>query len=320
MPKTRPLFVLLVLFTVLTSGADSLIARPKSMAARRSPGHQTGTLNVNHTSLYYETFGSGTPILILHGGPGMDHTYFLPQLLSLSRRYKLIFLDERASGKSSADVDSSSMNMHMMVEDVEAVRVALHLGKVNLMGHSWGGLLAMRYVLAHPDNVKSLILVDPTPATSAMRDSSFRSMQRHMTVADSVDIARITASEEFQKGSPATYAKFFRLLFRPMFADTTKLDSLTLEFPSDYAARSKAIQFLYSDPTLRSYDLSAGLRELRCRALIIAGDHDQVPPGAFEQIHHDLSGSQLVIIRDCGHFPFIEAPEEFDAAVERFLR
>ena len=320
MPMTRPSFVLFAVFTVLMSGAASMIARPKITPVRRAPEHQTGTLNVNHTTLYYETFGSGTPILVLHGGPGMDHTYFLPQMLSLSRRYKLIFMDERASGKSSADVDSSSMNMHMMVEDVEAVRVALHLGKVNLMGHSWGGLLAMRYVLAHPDNVKSLMLVDPTPATSAMRDSSFQNMRHHMTVGDSINLAKITASEEFRKGSPATYAKFFRSLFRPLFADTTKLDSLTLEFPSDYAARSKAIQFLYRDPTLKSYDLTAGLRDLRCRALIIAGDHDQVPPGAFEQIHYDLSGSRLVIIKDCGHFPFIEAPQEFDAAVERFLR
>lgn len=308
---------LLVLIIPTVSPAGGL---PKRAAARQAVVHQSGTLNVNHTTLFYETFGTGTPILILHGGPGLDHTYFLPQLLRLSHRYKLIFFDERACGRSSADVDSSSMTMRTMVDDVDAVRVAFHLGRVNLLGHSWGGLLAMWYVLAHPENVKSLILVDPTPATSAWRDSSFAIMKRRRTIGDSARLAQFAASDAFNDSSAAALTAYFRLLFKPMFADTSLVDSLTLKFPADYATRMKALRHLNMDPTLRRYDLNEGLRDLRRQALIIAGDHDIVPLEAFEQIHRDLSGSRFVIIKNCGHFPFVEKPKEFDAAVESFLR
>ena len=250
----------------------------------------------------------------------MDHSYFLPQMASLARRYKLVFFDQRASGKSDAEVDSSSMTVKTFVEDIDGVRRALHLGKVNLLGHSWGGLLAMRYALAHPDHLQSLILVNPTPATSAMRDSSFATMSRRRSPADTLAMSQIISSEGFKESSPETMTRLFRLLFKPVFADQRYADSLTLQFPADYALRRTMMNYLNRDVTIKSYDLRAGLRDLRCRALIIGGDHDMVPPEALNQIHHALSGSRLVIIRHCGHFPFIEAPQEFDKTIEQFVR
>ncbi len=83
--------------------------------------------------------------MIVHGGPGASHDYFLPYLLPLARRHKLIFIDERGSGRSQKLEDPAGYTIANMAEDVESVRQALGLGKINLLGHSYGGALAQAY-------------------------------------------------------------------------------------------------------------------------------------------------------------------------------
>jgi len=80
--------------------------------------------------------------MILHGGPGASHDYFLPYLLPLALKNRLIFIDERGSGRSQKIENSSAYTVENMVEDVEEVRQELHLGKISLLGHSYGGVLA----------------------------------------------------------------------------------------------------------------------------------------------------------------------------------
>ncbi len=114
---------------------------------------EEGFTQINGTQLFYKIIGKGTPIVILHGGPGLDHSYLLPQMAELAKTHKLIFFDQRASGKSSVDSDTNSTTMKNLVEDVEGIRKAFKLGKMNLMGHSWGGLLAMFYAIRFPNNI-----------------------------------------------------------------------------------------------------------------------------------------------------------------------
>jgi proline iminopeptidase len=103
---------------------------------------QEGFVDANGLMLYYLTIGRGEPLLILHGGPGASHDYFLPYLLPLARQHRLIFIDERGSGRSQKLQEASGYTIENMVEDVEAVRRALNLGKISLLGHSYGGALA----------------------------------------------------------------------------------------------------------------------------------------------------------------------------------
>ena len=89
----------------------------------------------------------GVLIYYVHGGPGANHDYFLPWLLPLARAHRLIFIDERGSGRSQRLQDASLYTVEAMVEDVEDLRVALNLGKISLLGHSYGGVLAQAYAL-----------------------------------------------------------------------------------------------------------------------------------------------------------------------------
>src|ERR1700686_2673772 len=127
---------------------------------------QDGFVDLNGVMIYYVALGRGEPLLIVHGGPGASHDYFLPYLLPLARTNKLIFIDERGSGRSQKLEDASKYTVENMVEDVEDVRLALGLGKISLMGHSYGGVLAQAYALKYQKNLTHLILGSTFPSTA----------------------------------------------------------------------------------------------------------------------------------------------------------
>ncbi|HLX11802.1 MAG TPA: alpha/beta fold hydrolase, partial [Bacteroidota bacterium] len=196
---------------------------------------KTGMIKVNGTELYYETIGEGTPILILHGGPGLNHSYFLPQMAGLAKNHKLIFFDQRATGKSSMKLDTSAVNLKNCLGDIEGLRKAFKLGKMNLMGHSFGGLLAMEYAMKYPKNLRSLTLVCTSAPSSALRMKAFMNMQSKQSPEDSAGQAQIMQSDGFKRRDPETMSKFFHFLFSSDFYDRKMDDSLTLQFDTNYA-------------------------------------------------------------------------------------
>lgn len=127
---------------ILTGACAPTQTRPPLSTPEIAP---SGIIKSQEADLFYKVIGSGTPIFVLHGGPGMDHKYFLPHLENLGNTFQFIFFDQRICGKSSWDLDSTSINMSSFVKDIEAVRKHFQLEKINLLGHSWGGLLAMWY-------------------------------------------------------------------------------------------------------------------------------------------------------------------------------
>src|SRR6478672_12796403 len=91
-----------------------------------------GYVDANGVMIYYKSFGKGDPLVIVHGGPGASHDYFLPHLIPLARTNRLVFIDERGSGRSEKLDDVKQYTVEGMVADLEAVRQQLHLGKINL--------------------------------------------------------------------------------------------------------------------------------------------------------------------------------------------
>lgn len=126
---------------------------------------QEGFVDANDVMIYYKMIGKGAPLMIVHGGPGASHDYFLPYLLPLARKNRLIFIDERGSGRSGKLDDPTGYTVENMVADVEVVRVALGLGKISLLGHSYGGALAQAYALKYQNNLTHLILASTWSST-----------------------------------------------------------------------------------------------------------------------------------------------------------
>src|SRR5215470_3800896 len=108
--------------------------------------------------LYVKTVGRGPPLVVVHGGPGASHDYLLPNVYRLATSYRLIFVDERGSGRSPRLEDPTQYTVEKMADDVEAVRSALGLGNIALLGHSFGGVVVQAYAFKYQAHLSHLIL------------------------------------------------------------------------------------------------------------------------------------------------------------------
>lgn len=301
---TRALLLLVFLWS---SVAHSQYSRPVDV--------QEGYRRINGIQMYYKMMGSGIPLLILHGGPGLDHSYFLPQFAELAKDYKLIFIDQRANGRTEAP-DSTKMNLSFFIEDIESVRKEFALGKLNLLGHSWGALIAMFYAVRYPENLNLLILMNPVSASSQGRDTANKLLQSRITKQDSIDRAEVMRSEGFRSRTPEAISKLFRIAFRPSFYNKTLVDSITLTFQPDYAKKSSTLRHMRG---LLVYDIQQELSRIQCPTLILHGADDAIPLLTSRELQKQIGGSQLVVLYNCGHFPYIDAPQEFFKSVRLFM-
>jgi proline iminopeptidase len=276
-----------------------------------------GYVETNGTRLYFKTLGTGEPIVVLHGGPGFDHRQFLPFIWDLAARHQVILYDQRGTGLSEGPVDADSITIENFIADIEGIREAFGIREMNLLGHSWGGMLAMHYAVRHPDRLRSLILVS-TAASSEV----FSDMRTAITAArpdeDTKLLESITASDEFRAQDPQALEHFWRVYFRVYFADPSLVSKLDLELTENTIRHSETVagHILQS---AGAFDLHEQLKSLQVPTLVLHGDSDPMPMRYAEQIHASLPHSELVVLERSGHWVFVDAMDQVRENVERFL-
>lgn len=285
---------------------------------KNKPKSEEGTKPVNGVRLYYKIIGSGEPIVILHGGPGLDHTYLLPQMQALAKTHKLIFYDQRGTGGSVAPVDTNSITMENFVEDLEGMRKVFKLDRMNLFGHSAGTTLALFYAVKYPHRLRSLILANAPGASTEFFAKAGQTQQQRLSDTEKAAYAKLTQSEDFKNRTPAAMEELFRILFRVTFYDRQLADSLTLKF-SPNTAKNMALIAPLLFRKMPAFDLHPQLAAITCPVLIIHGDYEAIPREAPQKIQAQIKNSQFVLLKNCGHFPYIEVPAEFFKAVKEFL-
>ncbi len=282
--------------------------------------------------LYTRTLGSGRPLVVLHGGPGASHDYFLPYFLPLARTHRLIFLDERGSGRSEKLEDPAGYTVEAMVEDVEAVRTALGLGRIDLLGHSYGGVLAQAYALRYQRNLDHLVLCSTFHSTRKMNEV-FRRMKEKMTPELRDRIARMEAAGLYGRGKEyernrytedymiAAWGEgYFPYLYRNR-PDPNYDPAAGGEMSWDlYRVMWGSNGEFVIDGNLSSVEYEGRLQEIRVPTLITVGDHDECEPALSREMHALIPGSKLVVLPDSGHMTFVDQPARFLRAVDGFLR
>lgn len=282
----------------------------------RAISNEEAVHTMNGVDLFVRVIGSGEPIVVLHGGPGLDQSYFLPQMEALAENHTLIFYDQRASGRSGADLDSTGISIDLFLKDIDAVRAHYGIDRMNLMGHSWGGFLAMLYAIDNAQKLNTLVLVSPSPASSAMRNQESEKMAARLTPEDQAERDSIIQSPGFQGGQSAAYEDFFRVLFRSEFFNPSRVDELTLTLPQSFIANSRLLQYLARD--LAVYDIHEALEGVDVPVLVVNGESESGLESG-RKISEHLPQAKHVVLDECGHFPFVEKPDEFFEAVRGFV-
>lgn len=271
-------------------------------------------------TLFCRMIGKGKPLIVLHGGPGLTQDYLLPQLYALAENNFVIFYDQRGCGQSTGEIKPETINLETFVNDLETIRKAFHFEKIAILGHSWGGFLAMHYAIAHPESIDKLILSNSMPGSSeglALFASEWlRRMSPYLEEYYSIQNA-----PGFDEGDPDLIERLHRLLFRTYCYDPEKADLLNVRMTSTAAVNKAKVFTLFREHVFEMpFDVHASLQNLKMPTLIIHGEADPIPPATAQRLHESIQGSKFILIKKCGHFPHVEKPETYFNSLMEFLQ
>ena len=295
------------------------------------PPRDSGFTTSTPVPLYWCAYGpaSARRLLVLHGGPGADHRYLLPQMLALAEDHELVFYDQRGGGQSRAD-DPSPITWQTHVEDLAAVANELGFDRPEIVGYSWGGLLAMLYSLSARHTVPgspfalpiptpsriphpaSLTLIDPAPITRKHREQFEAEFSRRQQGPVIQALRTELAASGLRERDPDAYRqRGFELSVAGYFADPARARDLT-----PFRVVGRVQQSVWS--SLGDFDLTSSLSHGAIPALIVHGREDPIPLESSEVAARALGG-RLVILEHCGHVPYVEQPQSLFGALRDFL-
>lgn len=277
--------------------------------------------------LFYRVAGRGRDTVIaIHGGPGVDLESIYGDFLPLAARHTVIFYDQRGTGRSSLPVDTTKLSAATQVEDLEAVRRHFGAGRVSLVAHSYGPLLAASYAIAHPDRVRRMVFFGPVPP----RRGNFwtRFGQSMNTRLDSAQRAAL-ADANRRLGGPddgvrSACRDYWAVAMRPRLAEPARTLSMVR---SDLCGSAPAgIRYGLATTNrivMRSYgdwDLRAALGAVQARTLVVHGTEESIPMDLVEEWISALPNAVLVKVPRAAHFTYAERPELVWGVVEGWLQ
>jgi proline iminopeptidase len=261
--------------------------------------------------------GDHPPLVCINGGLLFDHTLLWPALAALARQRQLIFYDQRGRGASSVPPGSAASRIEFDAGDVAALREALGIAQWDVLGHSWGGGIAMLAAAldtaAHADAVRRLVLVNAVGITSEWLPPLHAAGVARLTGAARAALAAFDV-RSLAQAELATHAAYARTYFPAWFADPEFARHVTPMQGSSHTGACVAAR-LRRD----GYDWRDRLRTLTVPTLVVHGVADVLPLSEAERTARFLTHARLEPIPDAGHNPFWEAPDAFFAAVEEFL-
>lgn len=274
-------------------------------------------VNIGDTRLYVVERGQGFPMIVLHGGPGLDHHEFGDYLDSLCNDYRLILVDERAQGQSDP-APLETLSLEIMARDVSSLASALNLGSYAVLGHSYGAFIALQHAVDFPGAAAGTIISNGLPSAKylervvenlanfeplELRAQVTGSWAREKTAQTQQDVASIMNDQwAFQFGNPT--------------------DARILE----YIERTEGSVFApdvlrhFANAEYGGIEVETRLSSVTQPVLVIGGRLDRtcVIEGS-QAIASGIPSSSLVLLENSGHMTFVEEPESYLAAVRNFL-
>ena len=294
-----------------------LLAAAAAAAAPAAPSGPGRTFTAGGATLWYEVRGDAasreTPVILVNGGPGFDHTYELCSDVwdTLARSRPVVLYDQRGNGRSSALRPGQSCTLQDQVADLDALRRQLGRERVDLIGHSWGGYLVMAYTATHPEHVDRLVICDSASPKWTETDFIFK-----YVYPDVLEPQGVLDAKDALGDAAAGRASLHAYLGMLFVSAAKRAEFLAHEHDYRYArAVNEAV-----NADLGKYDLWPLLPAFTCPTLVLTGRFDaNVAPSTAWRIHKAIPNSRFAVFERSGHLPFFEEPEAFVSAVGDFL-
>lgn len=282
---------------------------------------EEGFKEVNGVNHFYKMVGEGEPFILLHGGPGMYHDELYPFFLDFAQSHKLIFYDQRGNGRSPLDkIDSTTFTVEWMVKDLEELRKAFGIERLNIIGHSWGGLLAMYYAVEYPDNVDRLILVDAAPVNTKLLIKCYEKQISMFKPEDWEYVQKLWDSEAFRNGSPEVHNEAMRISEGTVFSNKAVIDDyMKVAAFNETTAKNAALLNELATQMKLNIHVQDKLSRIKSPTLIINGRDDFIVEEAVQLTSQLIENSEVVFVEGAGHYPYIENKEVFFRELENFI-
>jgi proline iminopeptidase len=263
---------------------------------------------VHGAELYWAEVGVGRPCLVMHGGPGVDHTCFRPWLDRLGDVLRLVYYDHRGNGRSSRP-PWETFTLAQLAADADALCTHLGRDRTAVLGHSFGGIVALEYALRYPERLAHLILVGSAAAfdywdevdANLRRKDAPPGARAAWGIAPADDAAM---AENARATAPLYFHRYDEALAEQLFADVV--------FSAEASRRGSGL--------VQGYDATARLRAVRVPTLVLVGRDDFIaPPSQAERVRAAIPGADLVVFVRSGHHPYAEEPDAFARTVRDWL-
>ena len=261
--------------------------------------------------------GAGTPVILLHGGPGFS-SHYLKSLEGLGNERVVIRYDQLGGGKSDRISDTTMFTIEHFVRELDSLRAALGFERIHLVGHSWGTILGLEYYRAHPDRVVSLTLASAALDIPAWERNARRLVR---TLSDTAQQAIAKGEAEHAFETPA-----YQAALQEFYGRYVWLRPVPADLDSTFATANMGIYQYMQGPseftitgTLKSYDATPFLREVKVPTLFTVGEFDEADPPTIRKHAALTPGAQIVVIPGAAHITTWDNPEAMLTAVRSFL-
>ncbi len=279
---------------------------------------EDGLIKTESGVLHFKTYGSGEPVLIINGGPGLDCEGFNPLAELLSDKYMTILFDQRGTGKSELkQVDSTTVTMDLMVKDMEIIRNYLKIDKWIVLGHSFGGFLAEYYAVYYPGAIKAMILSSSGGIDLSILNYFNDNLLSRLSQAERDSLQywdyRIkqgdtTSNAKYSKGKYLASAYLYNKDYVPKLAKRLA-----------FGGNPQITALVYNDLFKIKFECREALKDFTKPVLIIQGRQDITGDGVAYEAHLTLKNSSVVFINKSGHYSWWEQGEEYKSKVENFI-
>lgn len=291
---------------------------PAQTATQQSQLSQHATSS-DGTSIHFRVFGEGPPLVVINGGPGVDSNGFEGLAEALAAQHTVILFDQRGTGLSPLpEISETTITVDAHIADMEAIRNALGLSQWHVMGHSFGGILASRYVELHAEHVDKLIFSSSAGHDLTLFDTGhIEWIERQLHADELVALHELQSAYHAGDHSDALLRRHAEVLAGAYLVTDTHRDIIAERL---FRANMDIGGHLTADLKAMQFDASTALSNFRSPTLIIQGAQDIMDPAMAHRLHALMPNTQLVILDDSGHYGWLDQPDVFISTVNAFLQ
>ncbi|MFQ5929020.1 MAG: alpha/beta fold hydrolase [Acidobacteriota bacterium] len=292
------------------------------LAAEEVSGLQNGefTAELNGTNIFYAVHGSGPVLMALPNSWGLTHEGLRVMFGPLEEHLTMVYFDPRGMGRSAAIVSEDDMSMATIRADLDALRLHLGLGKVNVIGWSNGGFNLFLLAANYPESVSSAIVLHSAANLSQedldlMKENHSELFQKFKAFQAEMTQGKFPEEEQNARMKDFVINEWFPYLFADPEAGKEMLKTFYegVGFSWRHSAYANTVD-------TQNFDVRAALPRISCPTLIIAGAHDMMAPARVEEAHKAIAGSRFILFERSAHFAPVEEQEKFVRAILDFIK